>query len=116
MNDDEHRVALKEHLERRICEVERRFEIKFEAIEQSIEVTAKDMERRLSDLNQLRAEVTSDRGQFLQREAYSVWRDTIEGRLTRMETRSVTRGETFALVLTIAGLVIAAVVALKLVK
>lgn len=110
MNDDKchdtNTVKLRDHLEKRMHEMEKRFEIKLEAMEQALKVTGRDVDRRLSELNQLRQEVTTDRIQFVQREPYQVWRELVEKRLTTSETRAVTWTAAIALFFLIISIVL----------
>lgn len=91
------RVALKEYVERILEEQCLRNKVQLEATERALLLATRELERRLGELNQLRAEVTSDRSQFVQRSIYehhlattSEWREEVSQRLTVMETRSIT--------------------------
>jgi len=90
-------VALKEYVEALIAAQEREANLRISYMEKAVEVAKVDVARRLSELNQLRSEVTSDRSQFLQINLYeahvketNVWRESVSDRLTRIETRSMT--------------------------
>lgn len=106
-------VELKEYVERLLAEQEKQFTIRLEGQIDAVRMARSDMERRLDELNRLRAEVTQDRGQFVPKIAYDLWHDVVESRMTRIETRATTRGEVWGLVLAtavaVAGLVLGAV-------
>jgi septal ring factor EnvC (AmiA/AmiB activator) len=51
--------TLKEHIESRL-----------QSMEQAIQVATREMDRRLGELNQLRKEVTDDRSELVQKQAY----------------------------------------------
>lgn len=85
-NHEEPCVPLKEYIEAR-----------FVSLEIAQQASEKDLERRLGELNQLRKEVIEDRGRLVTRESYDqtvrewgMWRDTVNTRLTTIETRSIT--------------------------
>ncbi len=106
-------VKLKEHLEKRMCEMQQRFDIRLESMQDALRVANKEIDRRLIELNALRQEVTDDRGQFVLLPIYQIWHDITESRITKIETKSATRGEVLAIGLVLAGLVIALLKMLK---
>ena len=95
--DQRERVYLKEYVEALLAGHERELILRMAAMERALELASSETARRLGELNNLRAEVTSDRGQFLNKEHYELqnrewttWRDFVSDRLTRIETRSAT--------------------------
>lgn len=91
------RVALREYVERILEEQCLRNQVRLDATDRALELARRELERRLGELNQLRAEVTSDRSQFVQRAIYdhhlsttNEWRESVSQRLTAIETRSIT--------------------------
>ncbi len=70
---------------------------RFDALDKAIELSRDEMNRRLESLNQLRAEVMTDRQTLVQRETCESqhkelrnWRDSVNSKLTTLETRSIT--------------------------
>ncbi len=83
-------VKLREHLEKRMCEMEKRFKLQFESMQSAIGVTTKENDRRMTEMNELRKEVVADRGQFVKKEVYDIWHTEVDRRLTTSETRAIT--------------------------
>ena len=62
--------TLKEYIETRLTSARERHDAEVEAMQTALDVARSEMERRLSELNQLRKEVTDDREQFVRHEVY----------------------------------------------
>jgi exo-beta-1,3-glucanase (GH17 family) len=82
---------------RKIDQLEKLSDVKFDAIEDKMVASAEVLRGRLESLNQLRNEVTEDRSEFLRKETYDAktttydtWIITVEKRFSTMETRSAT--------------------------
>jgi len=63
----EEAVSLREHIERLLAEHERRHELDRDATLRALEEARRIIDERLEALNELRREVTEDRGQLVQR-------------------------------------------------
>jgi hypothetical protein len=94
MADD---ISLKDFLIRLLEEQEKRITLRFDALDKALILSHQEMERRLEGLNQLRNEVTIDRGQFTikekcesKHEGLKIWQDSVNKKLTILETRSIT--------------------------
>ncbi len=90
-------ITLKEHFIALLEAQQRRVEEHFDMINRALEKSEWELNRRLSALNELRNEVLSDRGQFIQANACKIihkdidnWRETISEKITIIETRSLT--------------------------
>lgn len=75
-----------------------------------------EVDRRLLELNALRREVTEDRGRFVEANAYQVWANLVEKRLTTIETRSAGSGVLWAIGASIVSAVVAAVLVIIVTK
>ena len=104
----------RQYLERILEERDRQYDFRYRAQQDALRMAREDMERRLEGLNELRREVTEDRGRFLSVEKYEAERRGIEDALD--EAREF-RGRILGLIATTAilaglvGAVVAAVVA-----
>ena len=92
-------VSLKEHFETLLAGIEKRIDLRLDAMDKALVLGREEVARRLETLNELRSEVLTDRGQFLPRETFdtyraegTTWRERVEKRLTTIETRAVTWG------------------------
>ena len=83
-------VSLKEHIEGRLDEQDRRIYERFELLASELVLARREMDQKIHQLNQLRNEVNQDRGQFVDMKVYQIWHDMVEKRLTTVETRIVT--------------------------
>lgn len=91
-------VDLREYLEKVI-------DMKFGAMEEALRLARVDVDRRLAELNQLRSEVTQDRGQFVLKDIHYTWKETVEKRLSAIETRAITWTAAIGLFFVVVGLV-----------
>jgi len=93
---EEDEVSLKEHIELLCKEREKRIddavknlrddmEFRFEVLRIEMTRTARELEPRLERMNELRAEVISDRGLFIQRPVYEAEHKSLEGKVTVLE-------------------------------
>ena len=106
MNTDD-RISVLEHIGKII-------ELRFASTESAMQLYREDMKGRLQALNDLRAEVTRDRDLLLPRETFDLWvrerrgwHDTVNERLTKIETRALTWTASLALFFTILTLALA---------
>jgi hypothetical protein len=90
-------VSLKEFFEALLTAQNLHSNARFDALDKAIALSREELNRRLEGLNQLRNEVITDRNVFMKREScedkhkeLSVWRDTVNKKLTTLETRSIT--------------------------
>lgn len=106
--DHPENVPLREYIESILREHDRYFTAQIAALRNAVDVASETAEkviqvqrdetnRRLAELNKLRAEVTTDRERLVTREIWDsghrellVWRDMVNAKLTTLETRSVT--------------------------
>jgi hypothetical protein len=90
-------VNLKDHFDAILIEREKKFDLHFQMIREALDVSSRELERRLEGLNQLRAEYTSDRThdrqQYVRQETYDqkiLWYDdwvrTVDKKLTESES------------------------------
>src|ERR1041385_1240674 len=112
MNDDEqNRVTLRDHFQKQLDWVDRYFEDKFNTLKEQLVSSRQDLDtrtamakedigRRLMELNNLRKEVTEDRGRLVEKAAYEPWRDGLEKRIQVLE-RNVSSTEGKASITTI---------------
>jgi len=63
-------VTLREYIDAILAEREKALGIAFAAQKEALEIASHTLELRLEKLNELRQEVTSDRGNFITREKY----------------------------------------------
>lgn len=80
----------------KIDERDKRDDIRHKAIEDAVHTASKDMDRRLTTLNELRAEVTMDRNVYLRRDLFdqflretSLWREMVSKKLSALDTRAI---------------------------
>jgi hypothetical protein len=78
-------VELREYIERILEEREKAQAATFKAALRENEAKARELERRLEGLNDLRAEVTRDRSRFLEREKCDLKYDALEKRVASNE-------------------------------
>jgi len=90
-------ISLKEYFSKLLEEQDKRINLRFDELDKALRLSREEMERRLEGLNQLRTEVTSDRSQFTLRikceaehDNLKIWRDSVNKKLTTLETRSIT--------------------------
>ena len=78
VHDHGETVPLKEYIERIIDERDK-----------AVQVAYRNMEQRIERLNELRAEVQEDRGQFLRLDSYAEQHEALEKTVTELERRFV---------------------------
>lgn len=90
-------ISLMHFFERMLEEQEKRITIRFDSLDKALVLNQDEMERRLEGLNQLRSEVVTDRGQFVNKskceerhDSLRDWQDSVNAKLTTLETRSIT--------------------------
>lgn len=116
-NYDRTVVTLKEYFTKLLEEHDRRFELRFTAKDEALalardesnrklEEVAAQHERRFEQLNELRKQVTEDRGQFVTKERYSIEQSSLSERITRLETRSTSWLWLVPIIINIIGLIL----------
>lgn len=86
-------LSLREYLEVRLAEMDRRYEQRFAAQERALSnalaasdkalaVAAREYERRLEALNGEQARLAADRERFVSQDAYDTWRDGVNAALS----------------------------------
>ena len=74
-------VPLREYVERIFSERQAALDLAFAAQQEALRVANEAIESRLEKLNELRQEVTADRGQYLTRTEYEAKHDALEAQL-----------------------------------
>lgn len=87
-------VTLRSHFELLFAEREKQANTQYRAMDEALKVAARDIERRLEKLNELREEVTKDRVAFVRQEVYNekskqfdLWITDANTKLTRLMTK-----------------------------
>lgn len=83
-------ITVKEYTDKMLDERCKLIEQRFIEIEKAINLARTEMERRLSNLNELRNEVNQDRNQFVTREYFDVKIGPLEKSITQVETQLIT--------------------------
>jgi len=90
-------VNLREFLEEKINSLSRETSLRFDSLDKALNLAREDASIKYEHLNDLRAEVTTDRGSLVNKEQclrmhkdLSAWMDTVNRKLTILETRSIT--------------------------
>ena len=104
MTDDEKKeasniyVSLKEHFEMLLAEREKQMLLRFDASEKALGISGEALKRDLDHLNQLRNEVTEDRGLLVRLGVFTEfkqdlerWKVQVGKEITKIETRYDTR-------------------------
>jgi len=84
-------------------------EARLDGIEKLAAARLVELDRRLSGLNELRADVVKDRDQFVRKESYDLKMDTMEklgNRVTALETRVIVWTGVVAIVFTVVNIVL----------
>jgi hypothetical protein len=76
--DESGRISDRDHLLAIIAANDRRYTERAAAMDEAIERARTEVDRRLEDLNNLRRQVTDDRGQFLRAETYQAQHSNLE--------------------------------------
>jgi len=100
-------VPLKEYIERIFQERQAALEKAFAAQETALQLATRNLELRLEKLNELRQEVTQDRGEYVKREVY----DQRVGALEKRQAWITGVGAALVVVLPIISFIIARVTA-----
>jgi len=79
-------VPLREYIERIFDERQKALDVAFKAQEQALRLASNNLELRLEKLNELRNEVTSDRGNFLTRDRYESQHSALEEKVAALES------------------------------
>jgi hypothetical protein len=79
-------VTLREYIEAIMSERDRALTAAFNSQQAALTLATKNLELRLEKLNELRAEVTSDRANFLTRDRYDSQHGALEDRTTALES------------------------------
>ena len=114
-NGNGNHVTVRDYVERIFDEREKALNLAFSAQQQALAIATANLDNRLEKLNELRQEVTTDRGRYLTRDKYEAdtkaisqkmddgfravngWQDRMDGGLTLL--RIVSAGGGFALLL-----------------
>jgi hypothetical protein len=90
-------ITLREFFETQMKNQRENTNMRFDALDKALQLSRDEMNRRLEGLNQLRNEVITDRGAFIQREICNqqhkelgTWKEAVTKKLTVLETRSIT--------------------------
>ena len=75
-------VSLKEYIERVFDEKEKALQLAFRAQQEALALASRTLELRLEKLNELRQEVTQDRGNYVTKDKFE---STLEARDTRIK-------------------------------
>lgn len=81
------RPSLRDYLEREISHAQALFEVYAQSQREALDDARREIERRLSELNQVRQQVLDDRELFLRRETYEVQHHDLEVRINKVEER-----------------------------
>ena len=91
-------VSLKEHFEMLLSEREKQMLLRFDASEKALGISGEALKRDLDHLNQLRNEVTEDRGLLVRLGVFTEfkqdlerWKIQVGKEITKIETRYDTR-------------------------
>ncbi len=97
VSESDNTVTLKEYLCALLEQQEARMGLRFDAMDKALEIANRELSLRLERLNELREEVTRDRASFVKigicsghHENLQKWQDTVNRKLTVLETRSIT--------------------------
>lgn len=90
-------VSLHHHFEAQLTALEKQLTIRLDAMDRAMELARAEIDMRLGKLNELRAEVMTDRALFLPRELFETYiresrtrHEKIDTSLTTIETRAAT--------------------------
>jgi len=78
-------VTLKEYIERVFDEKEKALQLAFRAQQEALALASRTLELRLEKLNELRQEVTSDRGNYVTKDQYEARSEAQNQRFQRLE-------------------------------
>jgi hypothetical protein len=78
-------VSLKEYIERVFDEKEKALQLAFRAQQEALALASRTLELRLEKLNELRQEVTSDRGNYVTKDQYETRSEAQNQRFQRLE-------------------------------
>ncbi len=82
---DETRVPLKEYIEKVIDEKEKQVILRYNNAKEALELSKKELDRRLEGLNELRSEVLKDRSQFVKVDTYESEKKAVNKELKWMQ-------------------------------
>lgn len=78
-------MSLKDYMERIFSEREAALNLAFKAQQEALALASRTLELRLEKLNELRQEVTQDRGNYLTKTEYDTKHTILNDRLNRLE-------------------------------
>jgi hypothetical protein len=90
-------VSLRDYIERIFDERQKALDIAFKASEQALALASRSLEQRLERLNELRAEVTEDRAEYVKRDVY----ETRIGQLEKFQSRLIGVGAILVIIVPI---------------
>ena len=79
------RISLRDYIERIFDEREKALDLAFRSQQEALALASRTLELRLEKLNELRQEVTQDRGNYLTKLEYDTKQGTLLDRLGRLE-------------------------------
>jgi len=90
-------VSLREFLEQQLRALSIQTSLRFDSLDKALNLAREDAKVKYEHLNALRTEVTTDRGILVSKENctrthkdLSVWQESVNKKLTILETRSIT--------------------------
>jgi len=97
MTTEHEMVSLKEFFENKLDALEHQTNLRFDSLDRALNLARDDAKVKYDHLNALRQEVTTDRGTLVAKEQclrihkdMATWMDTVNRKLTILETRSIT--------------------------
>src|SRR4029077_6301218 len=93
------RVSLKEYIERVFDEKEKALQLAFRAQQEALALASRTLELRLEKLNELRQEVTQDRGNYVTKDAF----DSRLKPLENFNARAIGFGSALAIIAGVIG-------------
>ncbi|HEV8573107.1 MAG TPA: hypothetical protein VGR43_00215 [Dehalococcoidia bacterium] len=105
--DADHRVTLRDYVERIFDEKQKALELAFKAQQEALALASRTLELRLEKLNELRQEVTQDRSNYITRIQYEAEVGALEKKINQAEgaltvARFLGAGGIFALLIELA--------------
>jgi uncharacterized protein YPO0396 len=78
-------VSLKEYIERQCALCQKNTQQRFDDREDAISLARQEIDRRLSDMNELRKQIESERGSFIHRDIFDRMHGLLETRVHALE-------------------------------
>lgn len=77
-------------MEAELAALDRYFERRFKEVEEKTELARREVDRRMEGMNELRAQIEQERGQYMTRELYDQRHEALVGRVGRLDNRLAT--------------------------